>query len=629
MPSKPADAGLLSKPEFPNPTFTTLSDMLYLRPNRSLIHSALQFVVSGCVLLLLSSCSPQENSSAPQSPPVVDIPFEIAPGEFDPIANQEAVKGGRFHTWAGGYPKSLNMWLDYNSFSKQICDLMFEGLVGLHPTENKPEGILAKTWEISEDKMTFTFHLHPEATWSDGTPVTSEDVQFYYDTIMNPKHLTSMFRVGLDRFSRPEIIDSKTLKIRANESHWSNFWEAASMVAFPKHLWKDQDFNSINFDFEVVSGPYRIYDIKTNRLISLQRRGDWWGRSLAINQHKYNFDYLIFRSMEDRVKALESLKRGDFDLYPIYTSRIWAQQTAFTQVKKNWIVRQSISNHEPKGFQGFAMNLRRSPFDDINVRIALSHLLNREMMQEKIMFNAYFLLNCYYPDIYPDNRNPTAPLFEYSPQKARDLLSDAGWKVNDSGILEKDGMPLKISLLYHGTPIPQLTIYVEDLKKVGIDASIEVVSLATYRKRLDQHEFDLAWQNWGATRLRNPEAMWSSKTADDVATQNLSGVSDPLIDSLIEQQKTELDINKRNAILGQIDNRLTEIVPYVLLWQSDKHRLLYWNRFGTPQYVLDKFNREESALVYWWLDPKKSAALDEALKTNKALPPQPETVEYP
>jgi microcin C transport system substrate-binding protein len=506
---------------------------------------------------------------------------------------------------------------------------MFDGLVGLHPTRNEPVGILADRWEISADKVTYTYHLNPASTWSDGTPVTSADFQFYYDTIMNPKHLTSLFRVGLSRFSRPEIIDDKTFLIRAKEVHWSNFWEASSMFAFPKHLWQEQDFNSINFEFETVTGPYQIYDIKTNRSISLQRRGDWWGRSQAFNQHKYNFDYLVFRSLADRVKALELLKRGDFDLYPIYTARIWAQQTQFSQVKKNWVIRQEVYNQEPKGYQGFAINMRKAPFDNRNLRIALTHLLNREMMQEKIMFNAYFLLNNYYPDLYPENKNPDAPFYGYNPEQARTLLKEAGWEVNSQGILEKDGTPLKVVLLYHGTPLPQLTIYIEDLRQVGIDASIEIVSLATYRKRLDQHEFDLAWQNWGATRLRNPEAAWSSKTADDIATQNISGVRDPLIDRLIEQQKTILVLDDRNKIVKQIDKRLTEIVPYVLLWQSDKHRLLYWNRFGTPKYILDKYNREESALVYWWLDPEKADQLNAAMRENLTLPAEPEVIRYP
>jgi len=553
----------------------------------------------------------------------------IEDGDFDPIADPRALKGGRFQTWAGGYPKSLNMWLDYNAFSVRICSLMFESLVSLHPTENRPVGVLAERWDVSDDKMVFTFHLRDKIEWSDGTPITAEDFQFTYDTIMNPENLTSLFRVNLSRFERPEVLDETTLRIRAIDAHWNNFWAAANLVALPKHVWSDKEFNTINFEFPVVSGPYQLHEVKTNRSISLKRRGDWWGRHLPINQYKYNFDYLIFRAMAERVKALESLKRGDFDLYPIYTSRIWAQQTHFEQVKNNWIVRQSVYNQEPMGFQGFAINMRKEPFTDARIRKALAHLLNREMMQEKIMFNEYILLNSYYPDLYPGGQNPSAPLLAYDPEAARTLLSEAGWAVNDQGLLEKEGRPFEVVILYHGEPVPQLTIYVEDMKRVGIDARIEVVSLASYRKRLDEHEFDLAWQNWGASRLRDPEPMWHSATADDTATQNLAGVQDPEIDALIKEQKTILDLNKRNQILKKIDHRLTELMPYVLLWQSDKHRLLYWNRFGTPETVLDKFNREDSALVYWWVDPGKQQALESAMRDGIPLPAEPEQIHTP
>lgn len=99
----------------------------------------------------------------------------------------------------------------------------------------------------------------------------------------------------------------------------------------------------------------------------------------------------------------------------------------------------------------------------------------------------------------------------------------------------------------------------------------------------------------------------------------MCGVADSNIDSLIEVQKTEMDLNKRNEILKQIDKRLNEIVPYVLLWQSDNHRLLSWDRFGTPKYVFDKYNREDAIVAYWWFDKEKSERLTGAMKNGETL----------
>jgi microcin C transport system substrate-binding protein len=582
-------------------------------------------------LLLLAACG-KSGAPSQSAPKVQNSAVQIeATGEPDPIASPDAVFGGIFCSWPGAYPKSLNMWLDYNSFSASISGLMFEPLLDLHSTENRPVGDLAESWEISPDKKTYTFHLSPAAKWSDGKPVTAADVQFYYDVMMNPKNLTSTFRVDLSRFSRPEVLDDHTVRITAKEAHWKNFWTAGGLVAFPRQVWASVDFNNINFEFPVVDGPYALDEVKTNRSVRLKRRGDWWGRVQKYNLHKYNFDYLVFKSMEDQTKALEFLKTGGFDEYSIYTARIWAQETNFPQVQKNWVVRQKVFNDHPKSLQGFALNMRRPIFQDLRVRQALAYLLNRELMNQKLMFKEYFLLNSYFPDLYPDSVNPAIPVTQYNPDKARALLKDAGWQVGSDGILAKDGKPLDISILHSGPMIPHLSIYVEDLKAVGIRAQVDPTSQATWTKRIDNHEFDMVWANWDASRLRDPEPMWSSKTADDIATQNWCGVKDAELDKLIEAQKTEMDLDKRNEIDKQIDRRLMELSPYVLLWQSPSARLLYWNRFGTPKYVLSKYSDggpESDPLVYWWYDPSRAAALDDAMKRDATLPALPAEVHY-
>lgn len=584
------------------------------------------------LILFLAGCGGNDNktkndSNEPTAVTAEKITVEES-GEFDPIANTKAVKGGSYTSWGGSFPKSLNMFLDYNSFSKEIFEFMFETLVDLHSTENKPIGILVDSWEISDDNKTFVFHIRPDAKWSDGKPVTAEDVQFYYDVIMNPKNLTSLFRVGLNRFDRPQVIDEKTIKMTTKEQHWRNFWEVASFTALPKHVWKDVDFNKQNFDFPVVSGPYKLKEVKKNRYILLERRADWWGRVKRYNQHKYNFDYIKYKFMEDRNKALEAFKKGEFDAYAIFTSSIWMKKTDFDQIKKGWVVKQEIYNKEPKGYQGIAINLNRPLFQDVKVREALCYLYNRELMNEKLMYNAYFLLNTYYPDLYPNNTNPDVTLRGYDPEKARQLLHDAGWRVGSEGFLQKDGKVLEVSFLVFTEDLRHLNVYLEDLKKVGIKPVVEQLSMSSVMKRMDNHDFDLFNAAWGATRLRDPEAAWHSSTADQIASNNYPGVKDKLIDDLIEQQKTEMDIDRRNDILRKIDKRLNEIVPYILGWQSDNIRLLYWDRFGTPKYVFDKFNRQDSIPIYWWFDAEKDKSLADAMNNNTELPLEPFKVVY-
>lgn len=586
--------------------------------------------------IFLTSCSSKDDSKTSNSKAKIEglenCPEYVVPnsesleGDRDPIASSKALPCGTLSLWGSSMPKSLNMWLDYNSFSASIMSLMFESLVGLHSTENKYVGGLAKSWSISEDGKEFTFNLNPKAKWSDGSAITAEDVQYYYDVIMNKKNMTAIFRVGLKRLERPEIIDSLTLKIKAKEAHWANFQEAAGLSAFPKKAWKNKDFNKIKFEFDMVSGPYKIKELKKDRYLMMERRTDWWGWTQAYNQNKYNFLNIKYRFMNDRNKALEALKKEYFDMYAIYTSSIWMKKTDFDFVEKNWVVKQEVFNKEPIGFQGMAINMRQDKYKNLTpekalkVRKALTMLLNRELMNEKFMYNQYFLQNSYYPDLYPNNVNPDFPVIGFNPDSARVLMEEAGWKVNAKGILEKDGKPFEVSFITALDDKRHLTRYQEDLKSIGIKANIEQLSYATIRKRLDDFDFDMYWINWGASRMRDPEGMWSSKTANQPGSNNLTGFEDDMVDSLIEFQKTEMNLSKRNDILRQIDKRINELSPYVLMWQSDRTRLLYWNKFGTPKNILDKYNREDAAVVYWWYDQAKAKKLLEAKANDTALP---------
>ena len=593
--------------------------------------TAFTFIALTLTVGLFLGCIKKEKaktSSGPQDKAFAALDSSKLIGEFDPLASPLAQPGGTYTTWGSEYPKSLNYFLSLSSTSKQILDFLFEPLVTLHTLENKPTGILAESWEETVPGMTFRFKIRPEAKWSDGKNITARDFQFYYDVIMNPKHLTSVFRVGLSRFSRPLIIDSLTLEIQAKEPHWSNFYEAGGLVAFPEHIWKDLDFNTINEEFPVVSGPYQISKLKAPRMLVLSRRNDWWGRKLAYNAGKYNFSQIKYEFMEDRNKALEAFFKGEFDLYPVYTASIWAKKTQTDVVQKGWVARQEIYNREPKGFQGLALNMRRPQFSDLKVRQALALLLNREIMNEKLMHNQYFLLNSYFPDLYPQLQNPQIKLTPFNPDSARKLLAEAGYKAGADGILKRQGKRLSITLLSASSDQRHMNIYMEDLKKVGIHITLEELSLASLQRRLDNFDYDMYWMAWGASRLRDPEAAWHSKYSQQTGSNNLTGLQDPMVDSLITLMKNEANLVQRDNLLRQLDTRLASLQPYVLLWQSGYHRVLYWNHFGTLTSVYDKYNREDAVPVYWWQTVEQREKLQKARQNNTTLPLLPPVVRY-
>jgi microcin C transport system substrate-binding protein len=161
--------------------------------------------------ILFSGCGDSSESNNQDEPTgngaLQEDVFQPSYGERDPIALENTNPGGTFITWGGSFPKSLNMFLDYNSFSATVMGLLYEPLISLHSTDNRPVGVLAETWEIGEDGMTFTFKIREDAAWSDGKPITSADIQFFYDVILDPANLTSLFRVSLKRFERPVALD--------------------------------------------------------------------------------------------------------------------------------------------------------------------------------------------------------------------------------------------------------------------------------------------------------------------------------------------------------------------------------------------------------------------------------------
>jgi len=548
----------------------------------------------------------------------------------DPLASPHAQKGGEVKTFGGQYPKSLNYYLDNNTLSAEVFGAIFETLLAMNPITLAYEPGLADWWTISDDKKTFTFHLNPDARWSDGEPITAEDVQWTYDVIMDPKHLTGPHKISMERFDRPEIVDKLTIRFTAKKVHWKNLQAAGGFHILCKHAYKNKDFNKINFEFPVVSGPYALGEIEEGLFIQINRRSDWWEADARRNQGKFNFDTITYRFYAERTNAFEAFKKGNIDIFPIYTSRIWINETKGTAFFKNHIVKQKVYNHKPVGFQGFAMNMRKPPFDDVRVRKAMAYLLDRRKMNRTLMYSQYFLHRSYFEDLYTPEHPCPNPLIELNKQKARELLKEAGWKVNPAtGFLEKNGQKFTFKFLSRSSSADKfLAIYAEDLKDVGIDLKIDKKDWAAWARDMDEYNFQMTWAAWSSGVFKDPESMWASEEAERKGGNNITGFKNEKVDALIENQKTIFDIQKRNAICREIDQIIFKAHPYALLWNIDYTRLLYWNKFGTPRTVLSKYGDEASALVYWWMDPDARAMLNDAVKHHMPLPPNPGSVKF-
>jgi len=548
----------------------------------------------------------------------------------NPLASPAAVVGGEMSIYVGEYPKSFNYYLDQNVFSSELFSAMYESLLTQNPVTLDFEPGLAEGWSIADDKQTFTFRLNPKASWSDGRPVTARDVQWTFDAIMKPENMTGAHKVALARFESPVVIDDRTLRFTAREVHWQNLDALASFAVLPRHVFESKDFNKINFEFPVVSGLYRLGTVKEGRFAVLERRGDWWNREAKRFKGVGNFKSLKLKFYAERDNAFEAFKNGDVDLYPVYTAHLWATQTDGDKFARHWIIKQKVYNYNPVGFQGFAMNMRRPPFGDLHVRKAMACLLDRPRMNSTLMHNQYFLHCSYYEDLYSADQPCPNEETAFDKDQARKFLAEAGWSVNaKTGLLEKEGKPFRFHFLSRETSTDKfLVIYQEALKDVGIEMLIDKKDLAAWAKDMDEFNFDMTWAAWSAGVRKDPEPMWYSAEAERRSGQNLSGVKNPEIDALIVRQRSIFDIRERHAICRQIDRLLSETVPYVLLWNINYTRLLYWNKFGMPPTVLGKYGDERAAYWYWWADEDAAAELRDAMRDGLALPGKPDSVRF-
>ncbi len=550
--------------------------------------------------------------------------------DYDPIASRDAEIGGELVYYGGQTPKSFNYYLSTSTDASLYFGLMYDSLLGSNPVTLDDEPAIASKWSISDDKKVFTFQIDPNARWSDGKAISAHDVKWTLDEIRKPESLTGPWKLTAERFSSVEVIDDSTVRFTAKDVHWSLLNNAGGFPILPKHVFEGKEFAKINFEFPVVSGPYMIEEHKTNRYLRMKRRDDWWGWRYKRNQNKLNFEHIRFKFYETADTAFEAFGKGEFDVYSVHKAAIWVKSTSSEKFKMNWIIKQKVSNYDPIGFQGWVMNMRKAPFDDIRVRRALYHLIDRETMNKTMMHSQYFLHKSFYEDLYTDKNPCPNELIKFDVAKARKLLNEAGWKANpDTGLLEKDGKAFEINFLTRSPDTDRfLVVFKQALKDVGISLKITRKDWSSWMKDMDTFDFQMTWAAWGAGVRKDPEYQWHSKEGKRTGGNNVAGFESEEVDKLIAKQKTIFDINVRHDIVKKIDQLVYKEFPYALLWNIDYARLLYWNKFGTPPTVLSKYGDAASSIYYWWSDIDAVDDLDAAQKDGKPLPKRPQEIEF-
>jgi microcin C transport system substrate-binding protein len=553
--------------------------------------------------------------------------------DFDLIGDPRAVKGGSFREYQLDFPGTLRVHgpESNTALNGMIQSMVYEPLLTLHPTTLDYMPVIATHWQVSPDKLTYRYRIDPNARWSDGQPVTADDVVATWVLMMDKGLQDPSAQLTFGKFEQPVAESKYIVSVKSRQLNWRNFLYFSGMAILPAHVLKSVDgaryLKEYNFKLLPGTGPYTLNeaDIMKGKGLTVRRRTDYWAEKYRRNVGLNNFDQLQETVVRDQNLAFEMFKKGDLDMYYVNISRQWVEELNFDRVQRGLIQKRKIFNDNPSGVQGLAINMRRPPFDDIRVRKAFTHLLNRELMIEKLFFNEYVPQNSYFPGgIYQNPNNPTNP---YDPKLALSLLNEAGWKERDAqGRLVKDGRPLTVELLYGSkSSEPFLTIYQEDLRRVGIGISLRLVTPETQFQLVMERRFELVSLAWSGLLFPNPETSFHSKLADVDNNNNVSGVKDARIDELLAQYDVEFDQEKRVAIIREIDGIVANIHPYILEWDMPFQRIAFWNKFGHPEGYLTRIGDYRDAPSVWWIDAEKQAQLGKAMADASLTMPVGET----
>ena len=531
----------------------------------------------------------------------------------NPIANLRARRGGTIRFNGGQPPKSYNAYVDNNSYTTMTFDLMYENLLSTDPETVEFCPGLARRWAVSDDGREFTFVLDERARWSDGRPIEAADVKWTFDAVMDPKSDTGPYKTLLGTFESPEVVDSRTVVMRKkgdSPKTWRDLLHCGFFWILPRHAFAGRPFNSVSMVGMPTSGPYSLVRIDEQIESEFRRNANWWQDGLPSARGMCNFDRIVLRYFADNENAFEALKKGRIDVYPVYSARIMTEGTKGDQFARNWMLKRRVRNREPIGFQGFAMNMRRPPFDKLKVRQAMAKLLDRETMNRTMMNGSYFLLRSYYTDLYDKEHPCTNTQWEYDVEGAKKLLAEAGYS---------DGFSFKF-LSRSGGEDKFLAVFDHALRECGIKMEIVRKDFASWMRDMDSFNFDMTWAAWGASVFRNPEPLWHSREGRRQGGNNITGLAMPEVDRIIEDEKGMMSVAERADAYRRIDKLVTDAVPYVLLWHTDEHRLLYWNKFGMPEKPLGIYGNESAILSYWWHDIDRAEELKRAMGEGKCLP---------
>ena len=562
--------------------------------------------------------------------------------------SNNAEKGGNIVRSAIGTYDTFNPFTLKGTSAAGI-GLLYESLtVGSSDEAFTEYGLLAKSIEWPDDRSWVTFTLRDEAKWHDGKKITSDDVVWTFNTLMEKGHPFYKYYYG----DVSEVIKITENKVKFEFSTNTNkelVLIVGQLPVLPKHYWENKNFEETTLDVPIGSGPYKVKSFDAGRSITYELDMDYWGfenNIVPIKVGKDNMGSIRYDYYKDRGVEREAFKSGEIDFFSENTSKEWATGYDIDAVTEGLINKELIPHENPQGMQAFAFNTRKDIFADKRVRKALSFAFDFEWTNKNLFYGAYkrtdsffenselassglpsqaelAYLNPYIDQLpkeifneeYSNPKTDGSGFIRNELQEATKLLQEAGWKLRDGKLVNSSGEPFEFEILLVSPAFERIVLpFIDNLEKLGINASLRTIDSSQYQKRIESFDFDMVVFTFSQSLSPGNEQrnFWSSGAADTNGSRNIIGIKNNVIDLLIENLINAKDREDLITISRALDRVLLWNYYVIPQWHISAYRALYWDMFDQPK------QKPKYSLGFdtWWVNQNKFNFINSQRSTN-------------
>lgn len=565
------------------------------------------------------------------------------PPDFDhlPYANPDAPKGGRIRFGESGSFDSLNPWILQGRPAQGIALYVTESLMARSIDEPFTlYGLLAESIRTDPARSWVEFTLRPEARFSDGSPVTVEDVIWSYETLGREGH--PRYQNAWRKVARIAQTGPRSLRLTFTEPDRELVLLMGMRPVLKKAQWAASDFATQTHLVPTGSGPYVVAQQETGRFIRLRRDPNWWGKDLPFNRGLHNFDEMRWDYFGDGGVVFEAFKGGEIDSFRETNAAKWARDFGFPAVRDGRVVKSEIAHHRPSGIAGLVMNTRLALFSDWRVREAMILAFNFEFINRTLnggaepRITSYFanstlamtpgpaqgreagLLEPFRATLPPGTIEGYAlpvsdgtVLNRPNSRKAIALLEQAGWRVDATGVLRNAaGQPFSFEIvLPQGAAETQaiVDIYVEALARLGIRPKVTTVDDAQFQMRKNRYEFGMTWMALSLSLSPGNEQMlyWGARGVTEPGSRNLMGMNAPAAEAMVNAMVRATSPEEFTAAVRALDRVLTAGRYVIPTWYSPVSRLAHVRELHFPERLPLYGDWPGFQPEVWWYEAKR------------------------